>query len=139
MWAKAIQDLRAHRGGGVVATAAVAVAAAVAYLVIGVVRRDPALAVGGPVIMIGYIAVLTVLRNRSESAALLSRGPSDERQAQVMLRATAFMGHLLVVVLVVGAMVSLAIGSRYIGMFCGLCAVAGVAFGGATVWYSRRG
>jgi uncharacterized membrane protein len=139
MWTKTIRDLRERRAGGVVATFVVAVAAAIGYLVIGVVRSDPTLAVGGPVIMIGYIAVLAVLRNRSESAALLSRGPADERQAQVMLRATAFMGHVLVVVLVVGAMVSLAIGSQYIGIFCGLCAVAGAAFGGATVWYSRRG
>jgi hypothetical protein len=139
MWTKAIRDLRERRGGGLVATSAVALAAALAYLVIGIVRGNPALAVGGPVIMIGYLAVLTVLRNRSESAALLSRGPSDERQAQVMLRATAFMGHVLVVVLVVGAMVSLAIGSQYVGMFCGLCAIGGVAFGGATVWFSRRG
>jgi hypothetical protein len=121
------------------ATFAVALAGAAAYLVIGVVRGDPALAVGGPVIMLGYIAILTVLRNRSEPAALLSRGPSDERQAQVMLRATAFMGHVLVVVLVAGALVSLAIGSRYTGVLCALCAVGGVAFGGATVWYARRG
>lgn len=139
MWARAIRDLRERRGGGLAATFALALAAAIAYLSIGIVRGDPALAVGGPVIMIGYIAVLTVLRNRSESAALLSRGPADERQAQVMLRATAFMGHVLVVVLVVGAMVSLAMGSQYVGVFCGLCALAGIAFGGATVWYSRRG
>jgi hypothetical protein len=55
MWTKAIRDLREGRGG-VVATSAVAVAAAAAYLVIGIVRGNAALAVGGPVIMIGYLS-----------------------------------------------------------------------------------
>jgi hypothetical protein len=139
MWARAILGPNARCGGGLAATCAVALAGAAAYLVIGVVRDNAALAIGGPVIMLGYIAVLAVLRNRSEPAALLSGASPDERQARVMLRATAFMGHVLVVVLVVGALVSLAVGSRYAGMFCALCAVGGLAFGGATVWYSRRG
>lgn len=138
MSTKTISAWRRQRGSGPVATFAVAVSAAIAYLVIGIVRGDAALAVFGPVIMIAYLAGLTVLRNRSEPASLLSRGPADERQAQVMLRATAFTAHVLVAVLVVCAMVSLAIGSRFVGVFCGLCAVAGVAFGGAIAWFSHR-
>jgi hypothetical protein len=137
MWTKAFR--RASGGRGVIATSVVVLAAAVAYLVIGVVRGDAALAVGGPLIMLGYLAILLVLRNRSEPAALLGGAPADERQAQVMLRATGFMGHVLAAVLVVGAIVSLALGSQYAGMFCDLCAVGGLSFGAATVWFSRRG
>lgn len=126
-------------GGGRASVVAVCVAAAGAYLAIGLARGELALAIAGPTIMIGYGALLIALGGRAEPLALLSGSARDERQAQVVQRATAATGQALVVVLVVGALVSLAVGSRYAGMFCYLCAFGGATFAVATVWYSRRG
>jgi hypothetical protein len=115
------------------------VAGACAYLAIGLARGETALAVVAPAIMIGYAALLLLLGRRGEPIALLSGDVRDERQAQVLQRATAATGQALVIVLVAGALVSLAAGSQYAGMFCYLCAFGGVTFAVATVWYSRRG
>ena len=119
--------------------AVVCVAAAIAYLTIGLVRHDHTLTVAGPVIMLGYGAVAIILSRRSEAMALLSSSPADERQQQVMLRSTSFTGLVLVGVLVVCALWTLAIGSDLANTFCLLCAVGGVAFVGSTFWFSRRG
>jgi hypothetical protein len=118
--------------------ATVCVAAAIAYLSIGLVRHDRSLAITGPVIMIGYGAVAIALSRRSEAMSLLSSGPADERQQQVILRSTSFTGLVLVAVLVGGALWTLAVGSALANAFCLLCAVGGAAFAGSTVWFSRR-
>ncbi|MGH8962153.1 MAG: hypothetical protein ACRDWT_13360 [Jatrophihabitantaceae bacterium] len=127
------------RHDGRLAFAAVCGAAAIAYLTIGLVRNDHWLAFGGFAVMLGYGTLLLVFRKRGEPLALLSGNAADERQAQLMLRASAATAQVLVVVLVAGAMITLATGSRYSWVFCGLCAVGGCAFIAATVWYSRRG
>lgn len=119
--------------------AAMCVAAAVVYLLIGLSRHDTPLAIGGTAVMIGYAAVLLGFRRRAEPLALLSGQEADERQAQVLLRASAVSGQLLACVLVAGMLITLTTGSDYAGMFCNLCAVGGVTFIAATVWYSRRG
>jgi len=114
-------------------------AAGITYLVIGLVRHDATLTIAGPLIMVTYAAVLLVLGRRSEPLALLSGGPGDERQAQVMQRATAATGQVLVAVLVVGALWSLAAGAQNALTFCWLCAVGGVSFVAFTAWFARRG
>lgn len=127
------------RRSGRTGVAVVIVVAALAYLAIGLVNGDPVLAVGGPAVMLAYGGVLYLWRRRSEPVALLGGNPTDERQAQIMLRASAVTAHVLAVVLVAGAMVTLALDSRYAGLFCGLCAVTGATFVAATILFSRRG
>jgi hypothetical protein len=126
-------------GRGRASVVGVCVAAAGAYLAIGLVRGELALAVVAPAITIGYAALLVALGRRGEPIALLSGDVRDERQVQVLQRAAAATGQALVVVLVAGALVGLATGSRYAATFCYLCAFGGLTFAAATVWYSRRG
>jgi hypothetical protein len=121
------------------AVAVVCVLAAAAYLTIGLVHDNAWLAIGGTAVMLGYGALLLLFAPRSEPIALLAGMPEDERHEMIMLRASAATGLLLVVVLVGGAMWSLAAGSDTAAVFCGLCAVGGVAFAGSIAWYSRRG
>jgi hypothetical protein len=123
---------------GRLAFALTCAAGAAAYLAIGLARGETGLAVFGPVIMLAYAAVLLVLARRSETAGLLSSNPSDERQAQIMQRSIATTGLVLVVVLVGGALTTLALGSEKANTFCALCAVGGVAFVGSTIWHTRR-
>lgn len=132
------KSIKSARHDGRLAFAALCVAAALAYLAIGLMRDDHVFAFAGFAIMIGYGGLLLALRKRGEPLALLSGKPADERQAQVVQRSLAATCQLLLVVLVVAAMVSFAIGSRYAGVFCGLCAIGGLGFMVATAWYSRR-
>lgn len=113
-------------------------AAAAAYLVIGLVRGETGLAIAGPVFMLGYAGVLLTLGRRSEALTLLSSNPRDERQAQITLRSLATTGMVLVVVLVGGALATLAAGSAKAETFCGLCAVGGVVFVASMFWHARR-
>jgi hypothetical protein len=140
MWTKAFR--RAGCGGrrsGRTAFAIVCEVAALAYLAIGLARGDLALASGGCVGMLLYGAVLLVLGRRNEPMALLSGNPVDERQAQVMLRASAASMQLLAVVLVAAMLYTLATGSQYAPVFTGLCSLVGVSFIASIVWFSRRG
>ena len=81
---------------------ALCVVFAAAYLAIGLVRHDAWLTIAAPVIMLGYAAFLLAFRSRSESVSLLGGTKGDERQRQVMLRAAAFMGNVLVLAVVAG-------------------------------------
>jgi hypothetical protein len=128
-----------RRSGGRAAVAVTCVLAAAAYLTIGLVHDNKGLAIGGTAVMLGYGAILLLFGRRSEPVALLAGEQSDERQRLVMLRASAATGQVLVVVLVGGAMWSLAAQSDAAAVFCGLCAVGGATFAGSTAWYSRRG
>lgn len=140
MWTKAIRRPGCGgRGGGRTAFAIVCDVAALVYLAIGLARGDLALAIGGCVGMLLYGAVLLVLGRRNEPMALLSGNAVDERQAQVMLRASAASMQLLAVVLVVAMLITLASGSKYAPVFTGLCAVTGLTFVASIVWFSRRG
>jgi hypothetical protein len=113
--------------------------AGLAYLAIGLARSDYAIAFGGLAIMLAYAAFLALFGRRSETVALLGGDASDERRREVTLRATAVTGQVLVFVLAFGAMVSIAAGSRYTGLLCGLCALGGVVFVASTAWFARRG
>lgn len=115
------------------------VAAALAYLGIGLARDQAGLAIGGLLIMLGYGVLLLVFGRRSEVVGLLAGNGADERRAQIQLRASAATAHVLVLVLVGSAMWALATGSRYTGVFSGLCAVFGISYLIATVWFARRG
>jgi hypothetical protein len=115
------------------------VAAALAYLGIGLARDDAGLAISGPLIMLGYCVLLLIFGRRSEIVGLLAGNGSDERRAQIQLRATAATAHVMVVVLVGSAMWALAIGSQYAGVLTGLCAVFGLVYLLATAWFARRG
>jgi hypothetical protein len=88
--------------------------------------------------MVAYGALLLTLRRRSESLALLSGDAMDERQAQVLVRANAAMGLVLVTALAVGSLVTLAMGSSYAEVLCGLSALGGISFVIATVWFARH-
>lgn len=112
--------------------------AGVAYLAIGLARDEIGFAIAGLVVMLGYGAMLLLLGRRSELVGLLAGNGSDERRAQIQLRAAAATAHVLIVVLVGGAMWTLATGSGSAGVFTGLCAVGGLTYLLATVWCARR-
>ena len=117
----------------------ICVAAGVAYFSIGLARHEIGFAIGGPLIMLGYGVMLLIFGRRSEIVGLLAGNGSDERRAQIQLRAVAATGQVLIVVLLGGALWTLATGSRYEGVFTALCAVGGLSFLASTAWYSRRG
>jgi uncharacterized membrane protein len=116
----------------------VGVGVGIVYLVIGIAHDQLWSGLAGLAIMLAYVGLLIGLRRRSETAELLSAQPSDERQAQVVLRASALTGILLICVVLAGLFVSLAAESRYTTMFSSLAAVGGFTFIGATAWYSRH-
>lgn len=120
------------------AVLAVCAAAGLAYLGIGLAHGNTASGFIGLAIMLAYGAVLLAFGRRSEVLGLLAGSGSDERRAQIQLRATAATAHVLVLVLVAGAMWTLATGSRYAAVFCGLCAVGGASFIAATAWFARH-
>jgi hypothetical protein len=131
------RQLRACQSNRWIVPAECAVFAAV-LLAIGLARGDVWLALAGPLIMLGYGAGLLLFGRRSEAVGLLGGDSSDERRAALQLRASAATAHVLIAVLVGGWIWAIATGSRYAGTFSALCAVAGVTFIAATVWYSRR-
>jgi hypothetical protein len=113
--------------------------AAVAYLVIGIVRGRPWPGVVAVGIMAGYALVLYAARNRSETIGLLGGDNGDERQRELMQRASAFTGQVLVCVIVVGALATFATTSGAGVVFSSLAGVGGVAFAGSLAWLSRHG
>ncbi|HEY3090038.1 MAG TPA: hypothetical protein VGJ59_18455 [Jatrophihabitantaceae bacterium] len=115
------------------------VAAGLAYLGIGVARGQTGLAIGGPLVMLGYGVLPLLFARRNEIVGLLAGNGSDERRAQIQLRASAATAHVLILALVGGALWTLATGSRYTGVFTGLCAVSGLCYLAATAWFARRG
>ncbi|HEY7049674.1 MAG TPA: hypothetical protein VH373_20830 [Jatrophihabitantaceae bacterium] len=115
------------------------VAAAAVYLGIGLARHEIGFAIAGPLFMLTYGVGLLLFGRRNEIVGLLAGTGSDERRVAVQMRATAAMGQVLVVVLLGGAIVTLAAGSDLAWTFCWLCAVAGVTFIGATAWFAHRG
>jgi hypothetical protein len=88
-------------------------------------------------IVIGYGVAVTLLGSRSETAKLLSGGESDERQALIQLKAAAFTGIVLVVVVLGGALVELAQGEND-GPFVWLGAAGGATYVLASAYLSRR-
>jgi len=77
--------------------------------------------------------------SRLRASCTSGRNPTDERQVEVMRRASAATGQLLTTVVVGGFLISLAVGAeRYAETFAYLGAVAGVCFIGSTIWCSHR-
>lgn len=127
-------DLRSGMGVTVLCIVFAAV-----YLTIGLVRHDAWLTIAAPVIMLGYAAFLLAFRSRSESVSLLGGAKGDERQRQVMLRATSLMGNVLVLAVLAGFFWALAAGHDTVANALAILgAVGGVSFGAAVVWYSRH-
>jgi hypothetical protein len=121
------------------AVAAVCIGFAIVYFVIGLVRHDGWLTVAGPLIMVGYLALLLAFRSRSESVALLAGAKGDERQRQVNLRAGAATGNVLVLAVVIGFCWSLAVGATAAtAVLSGLGALAGVTYALAVFWFARH-
>ncbi|HET7303848.1 MAG TPA: hypothetical protein VFJ12_04760 [Segeticoccus sp.] len=131
----------AGRGNGssYVGVIVVCVVAGLAYLGIGLATGQTGFGLVGLAIMLGYALVLTVFRHRSEAVGMLAGETTDERRRDLNTRATAFTGSVLAVVLVVGFMVSLAIGSELASTFAWLAALGAVAYAAALAWLSRHG
>lgn len=114
-----------------------AVAIGVAYLVGGVLGGDTAFGVVGLALMTGLAAVLVLVRGRSETVrGLLDH--RDERINSMDLRATAFAGNVVIVVVIAAFVVDIARGgdgSPY--AFLGF--VAGIAYTAAIVYHRLRG
>jgi hypothetical protein len=116
----------------------ICIVAAGAYLGIGLARGETGFAIAGPLTMLVYCGVLLVLGRRAEPAELLSGKGTDERQQQIMTRALATTGLVLVCAIVIGAMVTLAAGAASANALCALCGVGGVTFVASTLWHARR-
>lgn len=127
------------RAAGEHGVPAVGIGIGVLYLILGIARGQVGQGLIGLAIMLAYVALLLGLRRRSETAQLLNGRPTDERQAQVLLQASALTGQVLAAVLVGAFLVSLAADSRYTAVLSGLAAVTGVTFVAGTAWFSRRG
>ena len=61
-------------------------------------------------VMWGYVAIVVLLRRRSEIGELLAGGPTDERRDAIQVQALAVTGQVLIVVLVGGFLVQMARG-----------------------------
>ncbi len=118
---------------------AVCVLAGIAYLIVGIISHQIGFGVFGLVLMLAYGGWLTWRRGRTEGEAILAGEGVDERQQEITMRATAAMGNLLVVAVLVGLLVSLAVQwSDGVWVFGGLAAFGALAFGGALAYHLRR-
>jgi len=86
----------------------------------------------------GYAALLALLGSRHEVIGLLRGDTTDERAAQIHLKAAAFSFYVLVLVLTGGFVITLVNESSLTTTFSGLCAVAGVSIIGSYLVLSRR-
>ncbi|ACZ85525.1 hypothetical protein [Streptosporangium roseum] len=89
-------------------------------------------------IMAGYAAVLLLTRRHSETTAMLSGELGDERRRLNELRARGAMANVLMTILVGGFLVQVWRGEDHT-LFAGLAAAAGVSYGIALFYFSRRG
>ncbi|WP_031167639.1 hypothetical protein [Streptosporangium roseum] len=89
-------------------------------------------------IMVGYAAVLLLTRSRSEATAMLSGELGDERRRLNELRARGAMAHVLMTIVLGGFLVQMWRGEDYL-LFAGMAAAAGVSYGIALFYFSRRG
>ncbi|MDF0529865.1 hypothetical protein P0W64_09760 [Tsukamurella sp. 8F] len=118
---------------------AVGVVAGLAYLGIMLARGEPALGFAMLAIMLTYVAVVVLLRRRSETGALLGGGEADERQREIGVRAIAFTGQVLMLAILGGFFFTLATGSSAAAIWAGLAAVGGATFVAACIVLPRLG
>lgn len=116
---------------------AVCALAAVTYLGVFVALGKPALALVTSGIMIGYGAMLLLVRGRSDVAAVLSEHPTDERRQQVSLRAALLSVNVTAAAAVTGALAELASGHAP-GTWGIMCAMIGVSYLAGVIFYSRH-
>lgn len=110
---------------------AVCLVAAIAYLVTGLVADEPALAVGGPIIMLVFAAGILFAGRYSETVkGLLDR--KDERINALDRDATVITGALLIVVILASALIDTVRGGDGSPYFA-LAAFAGVTYAVAFV------
>ena len=133
-----MRQMRSIPGKGTSGVAIVGIVIGVLYFVFGLFRHQVVFGSIGLLIMLTYVGLLYGLRGRFEPAELLSGNPGDERQVQVVLRASALTGQLLICAVTAGLLVSLAAGSHYVIVFGTLSALGGASFIVATAWYSRK-
>jgi low temperature requirement protein LtrA len=113
------------------------VLAATMYVGIFLAQGEPVLAVVGAAIMLGYAAVLVLLRRRSDAAAVLSEYQTDERRRQIHRIASVFSLNATTFVALIGALVEVARG-REPGVWGLMCAVIGASYVAGVVVQSRR-
>jgi hypothetical protein len=111
----------------------IAAAVVVAFLV----GDDPATAFVGGAIVAAFAVALYVGRRHSDSVRVMS-GIGDERTRHLYLRATAFTGSLMALVLPAWWLVTVAQGEPDTTLNV-LCAIYGFAWMGAAVVLARRG
>lgn len=87
--------------------------------------------------VVAYTVLVVALSGRFEPMAVLSATRTDERRRQIDLKATAAVGRLLVIVLIVGAGWEVAHGSH--GPMVWMCMIGGFGYLAAVAYYSRRG
>lgn len=129
-------DSAAPTAQSVWAVPAVAAVIGLAYLAAGLMSGDAWFGVGGLIVMLAMAGVLLALRKRSETVqGMLDR--RDERINEMDLRATAFAGGALIVVVIGAFVVDIARGGD--GQpYAWLGAVAGVAYVAAMVYNRVR-
>ena len=110
----------------------------VLFLAIFAIHGDWTSAITSFVIMAVYAGILLTLRRRSEAVRLLGGDVPDERGQANSMKALAFTGQVLILVIVAMFIWELANG-RNGNPWTSLGAIAGVSFVGSTVWYTRHG
>jgi Ca2+/Na+ antiporter len=113
--------------------------AGVAYLVISIARGRVWTGVIAAAFMLAYALVLWLARTRSETIELLGGEGGDERQRELVQRATAITGQVLICVAVAGALATFATKSELGLAFSGMAGLGGVTFAGSLAWLGRRG
>ncbi|HEX2905007.1 MAG TPA: hypothetical protein VHO01_16250 [Jatrophihabitans sp.] len=109
------------------------------YLMIGAVKQDWTLGIGGLAIMLAYGALLVIFGRRNEAVGMLGDSFPDERRRELQRRTAASTGYVLVLVLVAGSLITMVTDSPDAGPFAGLTALAGATWIGFTIWHVRRG
>lgn len=108
----------------------------VAYLVAFWLGGNLGAGVGGLAVMVAYGALLLV-GGRSETIRTLRGQPADERWQMFDLRATAFAGTIIIVVLIGGFLYEMA-RSQDGNPYSLLGAVAGISYIAALLWLRWR-
>ena len=98
---------------------------------------SPARAAADVVILVGYTAILALLRTRSETASALGGYPVDERWQAINQGALAAAGMVGGLVALCGFLIAEASGRDWSG-FAIVGAVIGVAYIGTVVWGRLR-
>jgi Na+/melibiose symporter-like transporter len=110
----------------------------VVFLAIFAIHGDWASAIASFAIMAVYSGILLTLGRRSETIGLLGGDVPDERGRANSMKALAFTGEVLILVIIAMFIWEVANG-RDGNPWAALGAIGGVSFGAATAWYTRHG